>query len=127
MELYNVIHGFAVTGRRPLPELEGVLWQLEHRKSGAKLVWLDRPDDNRTFCITFRTPPEDDTGVFHILEHTVLGGSERYPVKEPFVALMRSSVYLGLCGLRQAAAGNQAAASGAEDGRGRVHFFLAEK
>ena len=93
MEPNEIIHGFAVTSCRVLPELDGKLWQMEHTKSGARLVWLDRPDSNKTFAITFRTMPEDDTGVFHILEHSVLSGSERYPVKEPFLELMKNPMY----------------------------------
>ena len=58
---------------------------MEHRKSGARLVWLERAEENKTFGIAFQTQPWDDTGIFHILEHSVLCGSERYPVKEPIV------------------------------------------
>ena len=81
------IHGFTVQETRPLPELEAVMVRMEHDKSGARLVWLDRKEENKTFAIAFRTLPEDDTGVFHILEHSVLCGSDKYPVKEPFVEL----------------------------------------
>lgn len=86
------IHGFTVQETRPLPELEAVMVRMEHDKSGARLVWLDRKEENKTFAIAFRTLPEDDTGVFHILEHSVLCGSDKYPVKEPFVELMKSSL-----------------------------------
>ena len=86
------IHGFTVCSCRELPDLDARLFELEHEKSGARLVWLDRDDDNKTFGIAFRTVPEDDTGVFHILEHSVLCGSDSYPVKEPFVELMKSSM-----------------------------------
>ena len=86
------IHGFSVRSCRELPDLDARLFELEHEKSGARLVWLDREDDNKTFGIAFRTVPEDDTGVFHILEHSVLCGSDSYPVKEPFVELMKSSM-----------------------------------
>lgn len=77
---------------RTIAEMKGRLWEMEHPQSGAKLVWLDRPDENMTFAIGFRTIPTDSTGVFHILEHSVLGGSELYPVKEPFVELLKSSL-----------------------------------
>ena len=86
------IHGFTVHSYRELPDLGAQIFELEHEKSGARLVWLDREDDNKTFGIAFRTVPEDDTGVFHILEHSVLCGSDNYPVKEPFVELMKSSM-----------------------------------
>ena len=86
------IHGFTVRSCRELPDLSARIFELEHERSGARLVWLDREDDNKTFGIAFRTVPEDDTGVFHILEHSVLCGSDSYPVKEPFVELMKSSM-----------------------------------
>ena len=84
--------GFEVSREVPLPELSGTLYRMIHRRTGLDLVWLDRPDDNKTFAVAFTTLPEDDTGVFHILEHSVLCGSARYPVKEPFVELMKSSL-----------------------------------
>lgn len=86
------IHGFVVRETRRLPELEACMVRMEHEKSGARLIWLDREEENKTFVIAFRTLPEDSTGVFHILEHSVLCGSERYPVKEPFVEMMKSSL-----------------------------------
>lgn len=88
----NSLHGFCLQSSRPLPELNATLHQMEHLQSGAQLVWLERPEPNKTFGIAFRTPPTDDTGVFHILEHSVLCGSRRYPVREPFVELMKSSL-----------------------------------
>ena len=68
----------------------GVL--LNHEKSGAKVLLLKNDDENKSFCIGFRTPPYDDTGLPHILEHSVLCGSRKFPVKEPFVELMKSSL-----------------------------------
>ncbi len=92
MNQTKYIHGFITKSIRALPELDAQLHQLEHGKTGAKLVWLEREEENKTFGIAFRTLPWDDTGVFHILEHSVLCGSERYPVKDPFVELMKSSM-----------------------------------
>lgn len=92
MELNTTVHGFLVTAGQDVPELGAVLWELEHERTGTKLVWLERKEENKTFLIAFQTQPWDDTGVFHILEHSVLCGSERYPVKEPFVELMKSSL-----------------------------------
>lgn len=92
MKVNEIVHGFLVRSVRFLPELEAQLVEMEHVKSGARLVWLDRKEENKTFAIAFRTLPEDDTGVFHILEHSVLCGSDKYPVKEPFVELMKSSL-----------------------------------
>ena len=86
------IHGFTVIRTRPVKELGATLYQFRHNATGLEAVWLKRPEPNKTFGIAFKTLPEDDTGVFHILEHSVLCGSERYPVKEPFVELMKSSM-----------------------------------
>ena len=75
MELEQVICNFTVLERTPVDELEAVLWRLEHKKSGARLLWLERAEENKTFSIAFQTQPWDDTGVFHILEHSVLWNS----------------------------------------------------
>ena len=85
------VGGFEVMSVTPVPEVKGTLVRMAYPKNGAELVWLDRDDDNMTFSIAFRTIPQDDTGVAHILEHSVLCGSEKYPVKEPFVELLKSS------------------------------------
>ena len=85
-------HGFAVRAVEELPDIRARFVRMTYVKNGADLVWLDRADANKTFCIAFRTPPEDDTGVAHVLEHSVLCGSGRYPVKEPFVELLKSSM-----------------------------------
>lgn len=69
---------------------DGVL--LRHKKSGAKLVLLSNDDENKVFSIGFRTPPYNDTGLQHIIEHTVLCGSRKYPVKDPFVELCKGSL-----------------------------------
>lgn len=92
MEKHPIPFGFEEIRIIPLEELGGVLHQYEHEKTGAQLCWLDRPEENKTFAIAFRTIPEDDTGVFHILEHSVLCGSDKYPVKEPFVELLKNSL-----------------------------------
>ena len=88
----QIIQNFTVLSTQPVEELQGTLTVMEHQKSGAKLVWLDRDEENKTFGIAFQTQPWDDTGVFHILEHSVLCGSKSYPVKEPFVELLKSSL-----------------------------------
>lgn len=85
-------HGFTVLTAADLPEIEGVAYTAIHEASGARLLYLKNDDSNKSFAIGFRTPPQDDTGVFHILEHSVLCGSERFPVKEPFVDLLKSSM-----------------------------------
>ena len=60
---------------------------LRHRKTGARIAVLANDDENKTFNIGFRTPPKDSTGVAHIMEHSVLCGSEKFPAKDPFVAV----------------------------------------
>lgn len=66
---------------------------LRHKKSGSTVCLFPNDDDNKLFCIAFNTPPEDDSGSPHIIEHSVLCGSERYPVKDPFMQLVRGSMY----------------------------------
>lgn len=90
--LPNNLYGFSLVQSNELPEIEATLYRMVHDKTGAELIWLDRDDENKTFGIAFKTLPFDDSGVFHILEHSVLCGSEKYPVKEPFVELMKSSL-----------------------------------
>ena len=92
MTVNDKMHGFTVTNIREIKELGGRLVEMEHDATGAKLVWADNGDENKLFSVGFRTLPEDSTGVFHILEHSVLCGSEKYPVKEPFVELLKTSM-----------------------------------
>ena len=84
--------GFTVTSVEPLAELSGCAYVMRHDATGARALWLACADVNKAFAISFKTPPADDTGVFHILEHSVLCGSDRYPVKEPFVNLLKTSM-----------------------------------
>ena len=65
---------------------------LRHKKSGARIAILSNTDDNKVFYIGFRTPPEDETGVPHIIEHTTLCGSKKFPVKDPFIELAKGSL-----------------------------------
>lgn len=92
LQVGDETHGFVVRAVTDLPEIQARMVRLEYAKNGADLVWLARDDDNKSFSIAFKTPPEDDTGVAHILEHAVLCGSDKYPVKEPFVELLKSSL-----------------------------------
>ena len=85
-------HGFVVESSEPLSEIDGSAHVMRHEKSGARLLFLQNADENKAFSIAFKTPPADDTGVFHILEHSVLCGSEKFPVKEPFVDLLKTSM-----------------------------------
>ena len=84
--------GFTVTAVEPIPELGGTAYVFSHPATGARAMWIAVPDNNKSFAIAFKTPPADDTGVFHILEHSVLCGSDRFPVKEPFVNLLKTSM-----------------------------------
>ncbi len=88
----ELLHGFQLTREKELKELDATLYQYQHVKTGLELVWLKRDEENKTFCIAFETLPENDTGVFHILEHSTLCGSEKFPVKEPFVELLKNSM-----------------------------------
>ena len=88
----STISGFDVTSCKELPELDADAYVMHHRASGARLLYLACEDENKAFSIAFKTPPTDDTGVFHILEHSVLCGSAKFPVKEPFVDLIKSSM-----------------------------------
>ncbi len=74
-------------------EVNSQAYYYHHKKTGAKILSLANDDENKVFGITFRTPPEDSTGIAHIMEHSVLCGSRKYPVKEPFVELLKSSLY----------------------------------
>lgn len=85
-------HGFAVERCETVPELDADAYVLRHTASGARLLYLACDDENKAFAIGFKTPPADSTGVFHILEHSVLCGSAKFPVKEPFVDLIKSSM-----------------------------------
>ncbi|MCL1631695.1 insulinase family protein [Sporolactobacillus sp. CPB3-1] len=88
----KVIHGFRLLQTDKVQDIHSEAYVFEHEKSGARLLFLKNDDDNKVFSISFRTPPENNTGVFHILEHSVLCGSDKYPVKEPFVELLKGSL-----------------------------------
>ncbi|MBR4325019.1 MAG: insulinase family protein [Bacteroidales bacterium] len=78
--------------KRHVDDVEGDAYLLEHIKSGAKVLKVANNDSNKTFCITFRTEPDDNSGIPHILEHSVLNGSKKYPVKSPFDQLLKGSL-----------------------------------
>lgn len=86
------LQAYEILEKRPIKDLnsEGII--LRHKKSGARIAVISNDDDNKVFYIGFRTPPEDSTGVAHIIEHTVLCGSDKYPVKDPFVELVKGSL-----------------------------------
>ena len=92
MKIDDVIHGFRLVRMEEIAEAEGRAHTFVHEKTGARLFFLETADDNKVFSISFRTPPVDDTGVAHIVEHSVLCGSRKYTLKEPFVELVKGSL-----------------------------------
>jgi len=88
----QLIHGFALEREQEIPELAATARIYRHAKTGGRLLSLISPDENKVFGVAFRTPPTDSTGLPHILEHSVLCGSRKYPVKEPFVELIKGSL-----------------------------------
>lgn len=92
LEQVAASHGFTAVKSEPISEVEGTVHLMHHAASGARLMFIENDDANKAFSITFKTPAADDTGVFHILEHSVLCGSEKFPVKEPFVNLLKTSM-----------------------------------
>jgi len=83
--------GFHIDSVTDIPDVGGRMWRMTYEKNGAELIWLEREDEVKTFVVAFKTLPSDDTGVAHILEHSVLAGSEKYPVKSPFDEMRKSS------------------------------------
>lgn len=83
---------FTFTKALPIEELQMVLYELEHRPTGARALHLDANDPENLFCLSLQTLPSDSTGVAHILEHTVLCGSKKFPVKDPFFSMTRRSL-----------------------------------
>lgn len=88
----NVYHGFKLVQESKIDELQSIGRIFYHEKSGARLLHLENEDDNKVFSIGFRTPPTDNTGVPHILEHCVLSGSRKYTTKEPFMDMVKGSL-----------------------------------
>lgn len=86
------INGFILKEEEFVVDINSNIKVFEHEKTGAKLMHIENDDDNKTFSIGFKTPPKDNTGEMHILEHSVLCGSKKFPVKEPFVELCKGSM-----------------------------------
>ena len=78
--------------KRTLEDIHSEGFLLRHKKSGARVLAVANDDNNKVFSIAFRTPPSDSTGVPHIIEHTVLCGSDKFPVKDPFIELAKGSL-----------------------------------
>lgn len=92
MELNKIYSGFRLNRIERIEEINGTAYEMKHEKSGARLIYIDSPDSNKVFNIAFRTTPQDSTGVAHIMEHSVLCGSRKFPLKEPFVELVKGSL-----------------------------------
>ena len=88
----EIYHGFKLLEETKIKEINSIGRIFQHEKSGAKLFHIENDDDNKVFSITFRTPPNDSTGLPHILEHSVLCGSRKFPIKDPFVELAKGSL-----------------------------------
>ncbi|MEQ1768299.1 MAG: insulinase family protein [Devosia sp.] len=89
----SVHAAFDLVRDETIPEISSQVRLYRHKKTGAEVMSYLNDDENKVFGITFKTPPEDSTGVAHILEHSVLCGSRKYPVKKPFVELLKSSMH----------------------------------
>jgi len=88
----SALHGFERLKSQKIEELNTQATLYRHLKTGAELLSLDNDDTNKVFGVAFRTPPTDSKGVPHIMEHTVLGGSKNYPLKMPFIQLVKGSL-----------------------------------
>lgn len=88
----TALHGFELLREQPIPEYDTQARLWRHIATGAEVLSLENADENKVFSITFRTPLDDSTGVAHILEHSVLCGSQKYPLKDPFVELIKGSL-----------------------------------
>ena len=86
------VAAYRLIEKRRIEDLNSLSYLLEHKKSGARVALLSNEDENKVFYIGFRTPPENSTGVAHIIEHSVLEGSRDFPVKDPFIELAKGSL-----------------------------------
>lgn len=86
------LKAYTILEKREIKDIDSVSYLLKHNKTGARVALLSNDDDNKVFYIGFRTPPTDSTGVAHIIEHTVLCGSDKYPLKDPFIELAKGSL-----------------------------------
>ena len=91
-DLVKALEAYRVIEERFIKEMDSAGMILEHVKSGARIFLMSNDDSNKVFSIGFRTPPADSTGLPHILEHSVLEGSDKFPVKDPFVELVKGSL-----------------------------------
>ena len=92
MKTIETVSAYEIVEKKKLEDLKSDGYILKHKKSGARIVLISNDDENKVFYIGFRTPPKDSTGVAHILEHSVLCGSKEFPIKDPFVELVKGSL-----------------------------------
>ena len=92
LQMFRSLPQYDVVKTEEIADVKSTGTLLRHRKSGARILLLENNDENKVFGIGFRTPPADSTGVAHILEHSVLCGSEKFPSKDPFVELAKGSL-----------------------------------
>ncbi|MBU3129378.1 insulinase family protein [Clostridium tagluense] len=92
LEIGKSTSGFKLESKKWIEDIQSTAMIFKHVKSGAKLIYLQNEDENKVFSINFRTPVNDNTGVNHIIEHSVLCGSEKYPVKDPFLTMAKQSL-----------------------------------
>ena len=92
MEINLVPSKYTLISTEYVPDCRGTGYLLRHKKSGARISVIANDDPNKSFCIAFRTPPKDNTGVAHILEHSVLCGSRKFRAKDPFMELAKGSL-----------------------------------
>ncbi|MCR5212066.1 MAG: insulinase family protein, partial [Lachnospiraceae bacterium] len=88
----NIPSAYEVIKEEQIDDIRSKGLLLRHKKSGARIAVLENSDQNKVFYIGFRTPVSDSTGVPHIIEHSVLCGSKKYPVKDPFIELAKGSI-----------------------------------
>ena len=90
---FSAIPAYEKTQQQFLEDINSLGLVFRHRKTGARICVISNDDPNKTFCATFRTPPENSTGVPHIIEHTVLCGSDEFPARDPFMQLAKGSLH----------------------------------
>ena len=92
MNIDAVKEKYELLEKREIPDLHSTGYRFSHKKTGARIMILENDDKNKVFTIGFRTPPSDSTGTPHILEHSVLCGSKKFPAKDPFIELAKGSL-----------------------------------
>ena len=89
LEAIEKLSAYRVVEHKTIEEMQSEGIVLEHKKTKARLFLVSNDDENKVFCIGFRTPPDNDCGLPHSLEHSVLCGSDKFPLKDPFVELVK--------------------------------------